>query len=64
MESICIMNNIQVLSMLFRKKCSHWLPFLGKGKDFLVLDTKDIVDGPIGETVLEVETIGASLRNL
>ena len=36
-------------------------PFLEKGQDLLVLDTSDIVDSSIGETVLEIEALGSDL---
>ena len=33
-------------------------PFLEKGQDLLVLDTRDIMDSSIGETVLGIEALG------
>ena len=48
---------VQSLVVVFEE---HGNPFVEKGQDLLVLDTRDIVDGSVGETVLEVETIGAN----
>jgi len=48
---------VQSLVVVFEE---HGNPFLEKGQDLLVLSTRDIVDGSVGETVLEVETIGAN----
>ena len=33
-------------------------PFLEKGQDLLVIDTRDIMDNSVGKTVQEIEVIG------
>ena len=63
-------NSSRVLSkMLYHSLCLLWLivemgnPFLEKGQDFLVLDTKNIMNISVGEAVRKSEALGEEQYN-